>query len=72
MSFCEDCKNQEKLGRYDKPHSNLQSVDFKSFNRPMVGGYEETYYKCSVCKAEVTHTNDKHEFRHWFVCSPGR
>lgn len=42
MQFCDDCKRQEELGRYDNPHRNLKSIDFKRFKREMWGGYEET------------------------------
>lgn len=63
---CDQCKEQLKKGRYDKPHHALTELDTKAFRGSMFGGWEETIYICSNCGWEITHSNDKNDTVHWF------
>lgn len=65
---CVACKKQETLGRRDGPHADLVVMQERP-GRSIMGGWEETDYRCRVCSSTMTHTNDKNEFAPywWFT-----
>jgi hypothetical protein len=58
-------------GRSTKPHPALHLVEERPFRGAMLGGWEETTYRCKTCSAVIEHTNDKNEFAPFWWLSNG-
>ncbi len=65
--LCDDCFKQTELGRYSKPHNNLEIHDQQKVVRGHIfGGYEERKYFCLACRAIFLHSTDKNDVG-WFL-----
>lgn len=60
--ICDECFKQFELGRYSKPHNNLEVFDEQKVVRGHIfGGYEEQKYRCLACEAIFLHSTDKND-----------
>jgi hypothetical protein len=69
---CPKCLAHEKGKRHDKPHVDLQKIDSTHTKGGGMygGGGTTTTYRCKVCGATVTHSNDKLDFPDYWTVHP--
>src|SRR6266436_374062 len=71
-SACPKCLAHEKGKRHDKPHEDLAEISsFHTKGGGMYGGGgTTTTYRCRICGATVTHSNDKLDAPDFWSVSP--